>query len=167
MEIYDYYKLAAQQQGTNLAKNMIIKLEIYMTGTEESTKKKNKSESKRGSIASEAKEIHSSGALKSFKLVLEKCEKQSSREKEREWGNNPITTQQETTTNELIMLQVKAKQQMKWKLRGEKRRGGKNCCGSNQVEPSRKRKPSAWRLEMGIIKMLSLNKLTEKNRTTT
>lgn len=78
MEIYDYYKLAAQQHNRNLAKNMIIKLEIYMTDTEESMKK-----SRRGSIASEAKEIHSSGALKSFKLVLEKCEKQSSREGER------------------------------------------------------------------------------------
>lgn len=108
MEIYDYYNLAAQQQNRNLAKNMIIKLEIYMTGTEESIKK-NKSErgsrirSQRDSFKRSTKIIQiSSGKMR-------KTKQQRGKVGERERGSNPITTQQEATTNELIMLQVKAK----------------------------------------------------------
>lgn len=57
---------------------------------------------------------------------MRKTKQQRGRDRERgKKGYNPITKQQEATTNELIMLQVKAKKQMKWKWWREEERGKK------------------------------------------
>lgn len=140
------YNLAAQQQYRNLAKNMIIKLEIYMTGTEESMKK-NKSKrgsrirSQRDSFKRSTKIIQiSSGKMRKTK---QQRGRRIGRVGERKQSNHHTTRgNNKWTDNVASESEEKKQKQMKWKWRSE----GKTAVAAaqaasprpNQVEPSEK-----------------------------